>query len=203
MMMAGGGQALPEIGNISTEFTNLGSFSVGVMAGLTDGDLLLFTGVARTASSGVWAAPSGGGWTEDVDDIGRGGHHKTASGESDWTVTNPMGSGYELNCCFVDVKNAVFDVAGALGTSGISPEAPAITLAADDSILFAIFSHNTNNADITTPSGFTELYKMSQGNRPMVAVYYKTGVAAGNTGGVSTTSTSSLARGYLIGVGPV
>jgi hypothetical protein len=188
----------------SSVFVNSPNFTIDKPSSVSENDFLLFTGVAQTASDNVWSTPTG--FTEVLDLVGRLVSYKTATASepNTYSITDPTTSlSNNVDCALLCFRNASLDTVGVLGDAGMGTAiAPSITVSEDNSILLAIFTHNSTDDDIlSVPQGFTTIYKRAAGDRPMVAIFYKF-VNAGATGDVITENNVTYvgARGMLISI---
>jgi hypothetical protein len=124
-----------------------------------------------------------------------------ASEGTSYAFTNTSGSSQSYSAYIVVYRNAVWDTIGAVGT-GTTVTTPAITIAANNSLLF-IYGRGTGaSCNFTTPSTFTDLYEDGDATAPSIYVGTKS-VNSGSTGTVSfTSSTGNNLRALLFAIKP-
>lgn len=150
----------------------------------------------------TWTMPSG--WTEVKDqgafpEIGVAYLVAGASEPSSYVFT--PSSATTTAGIIVNLRNAAFDVVGAVSTSS-TISAPSITLSKGGSAVFAFYAGATDADTWTTPTGMTPLASHNA-VKPSYALFYQLLVPAGSTGNKDSTGSGVTSPGsVLVGFKP-
>ncbi|HSE81724.1 MAG TPA: Ig-like domain-containing protein, partial [Gaiellaceae bacterium] len=173
------------------------SLTVTVPAGVEANDLL----VAHIARSGNAAINTPSGWTaaggtNNGSFLRQATFYRVADGSEPasytwtWTVTQPAAGGMSA---YYGVKaSSPLDVIGtaATGNNTTTVTAPSITTGANDALVVAFFSSNTNSA-YSTATGMSERYEAATSGGASIGSDDMSQVSAGATGNKTSTATAS------------
>ena len=176
--------------------------------GTAAADLMVGFMGAGTNSTGTWSNLEG--FTE-AGDLNEGSNlcavHKTAGGAegASYTFTN-SNAGNNLGGVLLTYRNAVFDVAGAIGAAGGGGAiaVPAITPAIGARVILALFDQANG---ITWPdiAGWTEIDVNTDANGPSWRIFGRDAAGDGTTTGVINANSSAgngESAGILISIKP-
>lgn len=199
--------ATPVLSFVNSAETELGSdattIAINYPAAIGPGDLLLAF-VASASGTVTWNDPSGVGWTERLDNTGRFFATRVADGSEGASVTFTQSASNKAHGVILAYRNATYDTVGAISASLDPCVAPAITVAANGSVVFADFSYLAGpGISFATPTDFSVQETVSGANRPSHTLFLKTGVSSGSTGTVTSDVTpNNTSRGYLVSIRP-
>lgn len=160
---------------------------------------LLVAMSTQTSTTTVYTMGTPAGWTETLDTNGRSVTYLPSWDGTTTSYTFTKSGSSNPAVVIMVFRNAKFDVQGTISAGAASPIAPAITVSYNGSILVGYFSGLNGTLTYSTPTGFTEIYDGAIG----LAISYKTGVAAGGSGTVtSTASGGTLSRGVIFSIKP-
>lgn len=189
--------AIEYIGTSNAVQANGASVVCSVPSGALVGDLLVAFS-SQTGSTTTYTMTPPAGWNETLDSNGRWcGYLASYDGTTANYTFTKSSSLADPAVVILAFRNAIFDIQGELSVGASSPVAPSITLTNNNNTVVACFCTGAQAASYTTPSGYTEVADLALG----LAVSYKSGVASGATGTVtSTASLGSTSRGFLVGL---
>lgn len=167
------------------------------------GDLIIAVS-NQLGSTTVYTMTPPAGWTETLDSNGQfAGYLPSYDGTTASYTFTKSNITSQPQIILITFRKAAFDVQGAISATSATPVAPAITLSAASSTVIACFCNlqasTLDDRTYTTPTNYTLIRDTGKS----LAVFYRSDLAAGSTGTVtSTASTGVLNRGYLIGLKP-
>jgi hypothetical protein len=173
---------------------------VAVPSGAITGDILIACAIGSVGDD-PFSEISSPSFTQLKDAAARYAGRVTWDGSSGpFTFTQDLsGGGGILQVILMAFRAGSYDVIGSLGSESATPSAPSITLSQGNSVVIATYSDDNSLASYSTPTDYTEIYDSGTG----IATFYKTRVASGATGTVSSTASSgNKNRGFLIGLKP-
>jgi hypothetical protein len=170
--------------------------SVAVPTGAQSGDILVASALGGIIPSAI-SSPL---FTTLLNSNARyAGNYIWDGSSGPFTFTQAFTGSGTLQVILMAFRSCSYDVIGSVSAASSTPVAPSITLTLSNSIVIATFSATNSTASYSTPTDFTEIYDSGTG----IATFYKTRVAPGATGTVSSTASSgSGSRGFLIGLKP-
>jgi hypothetical protein len=172
---------------------------VAVPTGASTGDTLIAC-VLGGKGTDPFSTISNPSFTQFKDVDARYGGRLTWNGSSSpFTFTQSVTGTGTLQVILMAFRNCSFDADGLLGAEAATPSAPSVTLTSSNSIVIACYSRTNSTTTYSTPTDYTKIYDSGTG----LATFYKTRVASGATGTVSSTASSgTTSRGFLIGLKP-
>lgn len=174
--------------------SNISSLSLNVPSGVQNGDLLIAVVFATGGNAGDWVQTS---WTwaseQNSANPNLGVAYRTASSEPAsyaFTITNSRRMGGFI----MAFRGATWDTVGTLAAS---TTATGITVAANNSILFATWGINNSSVTFTAPTNMTEVARYSGSNGCNFAAY-RQNVNAGASGSRTVTTSSTTGIGGIL-----
>lgn len=188
----------------SNNTSSVAANTVTKPTGVIEGDLLVAFMAGDTGASQTWTQPSG--WTEVIDkgstpNIAISYKVATDSEPADYTFTfSAANSNYVV---IVAYRNAVYDTVGTFSSATDPIVAPAITVAANNSVLLAFYARgNSTNTTWTTPTGMSIVVLDNSGVSPSCGLFSQS-VNSGSTGTRSSSGGStSRVSGILMAIKP-
>jgi hypothetical protein len=178
------------------------TLTINVPTGTANGDLMVAMVLTSASTSATWTTPAG--WTAAVtSSSARGVYYRTASSEPASYTFTASGSGTSQGYIFT-YRNAQFDVSSAITTNSNPTVTASITTTANNAILLYYAGLSTNASETyTAPTGFSTLATDSDATAPSSAVFYKLQTAAGATGTVSCTGSTTNNRAVILAIKPI
>jgi hypothetical protein len=178
------------------------TLTINVPTGTANGDLMVAMVLTSASTSATWTTPAG--WTAAVtSSSARGVYYRTASSEPASYTFTASGSGTSQGYIFT-YRNAQFDVSSAITTNSNPTVTASITTTANNAILLYYAGISTNASETyTAPTGFSTLATDSDATAPSSAVFYKLQTAAGATGTVSCTGSTTNNRAVILAIKPI
>lgn len=166
-------------------------------SGIVNGDLL----VAVLGGTVSWTQPAG--WTEVVDTAGVTLSYRVADGSEGATLTYTHSSSEYLAGAILVIRGGTYDATGTVGSSANPAVAPSVTLSAAGLIIASYVATSAISVGTyTAPTGFSESCSATATffgiGRCKVQIFFKK-FAAGASGTVSATNSSTSGRGVLLG----
>jgi len=191
-----------EIVDTTTATGTSTSFVINKPSGTANGDLLVAVMFSSGSGAQTWTGATG--WTEAIDQNTAPNlriAYKTAGSSEGSSYTFTATGGTAFSGAMICIRNGVWDTVGTIttttgGAGNVNMTAPAITIGANDSFLFAVFGIGNSRTWTTSASGLVAL--VNNTTAPSFQIFYDDLVAAGANTTKTATGSSTLSGGAAV-----